>query len=92
MRPAWRIPLAVGLLVAAFVGSALGAVYARHESRKLFMQLSALTEERDRLEMDWSRLQMEQSAWSSHARVEELARGQMHMRNPRGDEVELVAP
>lgn len=80
------------LLVVACLGSAVGAVYAKHQSRKLFMALSALIDERDRLEVDWSRLQMEQSTWSTHARVEQLAREQMHMRNPKPEEIELLAP
>ncbi len=79
-------------LVIACLGSAVGVVYAKHQSRKLFMAFSALIDERDRLEVDWSRLQMEQSTWSTHARVEQLAREQMHMRNPKPEEVELLAP
>ena len=79
-------------LVTAVMVSAVAAVYAKHENRKLFMELQALTEARDRLEVDWSRLQIEQSAWSTHARVEQLARDQMHMRSPREDELRVVAP
>ena len=79
-------------LVLAVMASAVGAVYAKHENRKLFMQLQALTEERDQLEVDWSRLQIEQSTWSTHARVEQLARGDMRMRNPTADELKVVAP
>jgi cell division protein FtsL len=92
MKLAWRNAALVATLVTALIASALGTVYAKHQSRKLFTQLSALMEERDRLEMDWSRLQMEQSTWSAHGRVEDLARSQMRMRNPRPDEVELLAP
>jgi cell division protein FtsL len=84
--------LTLAALVTLLVSSAIAAVYAKHESRKLFMALSALIDERDRLETDWSRLQMEQSAVSTHSRVEQLAREQMHMHNPRPDEVELLTP
>ena len=93
MKPALRRRVLFAALVAAVMASAVGAVYAKHENRKLFMELQALTEERDRLEVDWSRLQIEQSTWSTHARVEQLARGEMRMRNP-GRELKLrvVAP
>ncbi len=80
------------LLVVAVMASAVGAVYAKHQNRKLFMELQALTEERDRLDVDWSRLQIEQSTWSTHARVEQLARDEMHMRSPSSDELRLVSP
>jgi cell division protein FtsL len=55
------------------------------------MELQSLTQERDQLEVDWSRLQIEQSAWSTHARVEQLARGEMGMRYPAADEQRLVS-
>jgi len=82
--------LAAGLAVAVMV-SALAAIYAKHQSRKLFVQLQTLVVERDRLEMDWGRLQIEQSTQASHARVEQIAREKMAMRNPAPAEIELVA-
>lgn len=80
------------LLVVAVMGSAVAAVYAKHVNRRLFTELQGLIDERDRLDVDWSRLQIEQSAWSTHARVEQLARGEMRMHNPRADEQKLVTP
>ena len=92
MQSVTRRRIATGMLVLAVLGSAVAAVYAKHENRKLFMELQALTERRDQLEVDWSRLQVEQSAWSSHARVEQLARGEMHMRSPSPEEVRRLPP
>lgn len=62
--------------------SAIASVSAKHESRKSFMELQTLISERDRLEVEWGKLQIEQSTWSTYARVEELARKQMKMRIP----------
>jgi cell division protein FtsL len=87
-----RRRLVFAALIAAVMASAVAAVYAKHENRKLFMELQALIGERDRLEVDWSRLQIEQSTWSTHARVEQLARGEMGMRNPAPEELRLVTP
>jgi cell division protein FtsL len=42
--------------------------------------------------VDWSRLQVEQSAWSTHARVEQLARGEMRMSSPGAEELRVVGP
>lgn len=92
MNPRLRNRLLFAALVMAVMASAVGAVYAKHENRKLFMELQALTEERDQLEVDWSRLEIEQSTWSTHARVEQLARGEMRMRNPSSDDLRLVGP
>lgn len=92
MSPLARRRVAFAALVVAVMASAVAAVFAKHRNRKLFMELQALTEERDRLDVDWSRLQIEQSAWSTHARVEQMARDEMAMRSPRADEQRLVTP
>ena len=82
--------LFLGMLVLAVMASAIGCIYAKHESRKLFTQLQTLSAERDRLEVDWGRLQIEQSTWSTHARVEQLAREQMNMQTPSMGQVYLI--
>ena len=53
--------------------SAIALVYTKHESRKLFVELEALTHERDRLNIEWGQLQIEQSTWAQHARIEQVA-------------------
>jgi cell division protein FtsL len=78
-----------GLAVAVLV-SALASVYAKHQSRKLFVEMQVLVAERDRLEMDWGRLQIEQSTQANHARVESIARERLSMRTPTPDDVKLV--
>jgi len=84
-----RLPeLLLGLLVLV---SAVAAVYAKHESRKQFVELQALNAERDRLAVEWGQLQIEQSAWSTHARVEQIARDDMNLRPPSPDQVRLFA-
>jgi len=87
MSPGIRRAGLLGVLVVAVLASALAVVYAKHENRKLFAELQVLTARRDQLEVDWSRLQVEQGTWSTHARVEQLARGDMHMRNPLPGEI-----
>jgi cell division protein FtsL len=87
-----RLPAVVAMLAVVVLASGFAAVYARHQSRKLFIELQALTAERDRLEMDWGRLQIEQSTQASHARVEQLAREQLQMRLPDPREIRVVGP
>lgn len=91
MTPAERSRALLAALAVAVLVSALAGVYAKHKSRKQFVEIQALTAERDRLEMDWGRLQIEQSTQANHARVESLARDRLDMRTPTGDDVRLVA-
>jgi len=78
------------VLVIAIMTSAIGAVYAKHESRKLFTELQRLNVERDRMEVEWGQLQLEQSTWATYAIVEKRARETMKMRPPTADEMMLL--
>jgi cell division protein FtsL len=77
-------------LAIAVIATAITCVYARHEARKQFTALQVLIVERDTLEVEWGRLQIEQSTWSTHSRVERLARSNMKMRNPAPAEIMVV--
>jgi cell division protein FtsL len=81
------LSLALAMLV---VISAIACVFSRHESRMQFTKLQSLISQRDALEVDWGRLQIEQSTWSTHSRVERLARKSMAMRNPAPEEILVV--
>lgn len=81
-------------LVAAFavvcVLSALALVYTKHESRKLFVELEALTHERDQLNIEWGQLQIEQSTWATHARIEQVATEDLSLVRPGATEIYVI--
>jgi cell division protein FtsL len=84
--------VAVPLLWAATLGSAAGAIYCKHRARELFIQLEALNARRDNLEIEWGQLQLEQSAWSTHAFVERVAGTRLRMAMPPPKDIEIIAP
>ena len=84
--------LVLPLLVVAVVMSAMAVVYAKHQSRKLFVEVQGLEAERDEMNIEWGQLQLEQSTWATHGRVEELAREQLKMTTPVQDAVVIVWP
>ena len=67
-------------------------MWSRHETRSLFIQLQGLHSQRDALDIEWGQLKIEQSAWSTHGRVEQTARTSLKMVIPKPDEVRLVQP
>lgn len=81
-------------LVLAFavicVLSALALVYTKHESRKLFVELEALTHERDQLNIEWGQLQIEQSTWSTHARIEQVATEDLSLMRPEPTDIYVI--
>jgi cell division protein FtsL len=84
--------IAIAALWFAVLASAAGVVYAKHQARSLFVELERLTAERDRLNIEWGRLQLEQSAWSAHGFVEQVANRQLKMTLPSATEVKIVQP
>jgi len=86
------LAITVSLLWAVTLGSAAGAIWCKHRSRQLFVQLESLNARRDDLEIEWGQLQLEQSAWSTHAFVERVATTRLHMAMPPPKEIEIIAP
>jgi len=82
----------VPLLWLAVLASAAGAIYCEHRARQLFIELEALNARRDNLQIEWGQLQLEQSAWSSHAFVERVASTRLHMATPPPQDIKVVAP
>ena len=82
--------LLLALLLAMVIASALAVVYSRHESRKLFVELQQLNKQVDELNIEWGRLQLEQSAWSAHGRIERIAVSKLNMKLPDADEVVYI--
>jgi cell division protein FtsL len=86
------LSLAVPLLWLAVLGSAVQEIYARHMARDLFVRLEKLNADRDSLDIEWGRLQLEQSYWSSHAFVERVANAKLQMNLPQTRDVRIVRP
>lgn len=85
-----KLLLVLALLLAMVVASALAVVYSRHESRRLFVELQQLNKQVDELNIEWGRLQLEQSAWSAHGRIERIAVSKLNMKLPDADEVVYI--
>ena len=80
------------LLIFMVLLSALGLVYSKYQSRKLFVHLQALEVKRDALNIEWGRLLLEQSTLATPTRVERIARERLGMRAPAPETIVIVAP
>jgi cell division protein FtsL len=70
--------------------SAIALVYTKHEARKLFVELEGLTQERDNLNIEWGQLQIEQSTWAQHARIEQVAVDDLSLVRPAATEIFVI--
>jgi cell division protein FtsL len=84
--------LFIPLLLLATVATAVSAAYAKHQSRKLFVELQALESARDAMNVEWGQLQLEQSTHTTHGKVEDAARKRLSMHIPTPQQVTILRP
>ncbi|MER3546921.1 MAG: cell division protein FtsL [Rhodanobacteraceae bacterium] len=82
--------LAFAVLLLAVMASAIAVVWARHQGRVAFVQLTLMQNQRDALNVEYGRLELEQATWAAPGRIEQIARGQLGMINPAPNQVELI--
>lgn len=82
--------LLIFLLAGTVFVSALKVVVAQHQARKLFIEIQVLEKQRDRLNEEWGRLQLEQSTWATDDRIESIARSRLGMVAPNADSLVLL--
>ncbi|MDH5611653.1 MAG: cell division protein FtsL [Gammaproteobacteria bacterium] len=92
MTESQRFFLVVSLIFIMTLSSAVLLVYSKHQSRKLFVELQGLKHQVDELNTEWGQLQLEQSAWSGHGRIEQVARERLSMVMPSAEEVVFIKP
>ena len=80
------------ILLALLTACALGLVTSQHKARKLFGELERGQEQAKQLDVEWGQLQLEQSTWAMHARVEKIARDRLHMHVPGAARTQVVMP
>lgn len=60
---------------------ALIKVNSQHQSRRLYFELSQQKEIGQKLNSEYSQLQLEQSTWTMHGRIEEVAKKSLKMKS-----------
>jgi cell division protein FtsL len=78
------------VLLCLLVICALALVTSQHRARKLFTELEKEQETTKQIDVEWGQLQLEQSTWAMHSRVEKIAGGYLQMRVPPMERVRVV--
>ena len=78
------------ILLLALILCALGVVTSQHKARKLFVELQKERELTRQYDVEWGQLQLEQSTWAMHGRIEKIAAGSLQMRVPTSARIQLV--
>jgi len=80
------------ILALILIVCALSIVASQHKARKLFVELQKEQELTTRLDVEWGQLQLEQSTWATHARIEKIASGALHMHVPDARHLQVITP
>ena len=78
------------MLLATVLASALGVVWTRHESRVLFVNLTALQNQRDELNIEYGKLELEQATYAEPRRINDEARQRLGMVDLRPQDIRLL--
>ncbi len=78
------------VLTLILIACALSVVTSQHKARKLFVELEKEQTLAQQLAIEWGQLQLEQSTWAKHTRVEKIATEQLQMRLPDASRVRVI--
>ncbi len=84
------LTLAVAVLWALVVLSALAVIASTHQTRQRVDRLETLRRESAELQVVWGQYMLEQSTWAAYGRIEQLARDELDMRLPDDDDIVMV--
>jgi cell division protein FtsL len=79
------------ILLGILVGCALMLVTTQHQARKLYVELQKEQELAKQLDIEWGQLQLEQSTWATHSRIEKIA-ARNGMRTVSPSRVQVIGP
>jgi cell division protein FtsL len=77
-------------LLVAVLASAIGVVWTRHESRVLLVNLTSLQNQRDELNIEYGKLELEQATYAEPRRIDDEARQKLGMVDPRPQDIRLL--
>jgi len=86
----WLNRLLAAGAAALLLTSAIGVIWSKHQSRSIFVELQRLEAERDRLDIEWGQLKIQQSYSATPGRVEQVAYTDLKMITPKPTEVRIV--
>jgi cell division protein FtsL len=82
--------LLVGALLLMLFVSAFSVIYLKDLSRRMFIHYQNLQQVQHQDEVEWSKLLLEQGAWSTQARVQEIATTQLDMVTPAMKDIVMI--
>ena len=80
------------LLLAVVVACALAVITSQHRARRIFSELETAQAAQQKLNEEWTQLQLEQGTWATQKRIEQVASRRLGMRQPDASNTVVIAP
>ena len=78
------------ILFFALIATSLGVVTSQHKARKLYFELEQQQDLTKKYETEFGQLQLEQSTWAMHSRVEEFSTKKLQMQVPDSTRIQVI--
>jgi len=78
-----------GLLTLVFISS-ISIIYVTHYQRKLFTNLQLLQNNKDKMNIEWGKLQLEENTVSSTSNIEKEAKDKLDMLIPTSEKIIFI--
>ena len=78
------------ILFFALIATSLGVVTSQHKARKLYFDLEQQQDLTKKYETVFGQLQLEQSTWAMHSRVEEFSTKKLQMQVPDATRIQVI--
>lgn len=89
----WKISrqgIAMAVLFLMLVITAFGVIYLKDLNRRLFIQYQNLQQVQQQYQVQYGRLLLEQSAWSTQSRIQRIAQNKLNMTMPVAKKIVMV--
>ena len=80
------------LLLAFAVACALAVITSQHRARRVFSELEGAQAAAQKLNEEWTQLQLEQSTWATNKRIESVAARKLGMHAPDASSTVVIQP
>lgn len=78
------------ILFGTLILVAIGVVTAQHKARKLYFELEQQEQLAKTYETEYGQLQLEQSTWAMHSRLEDYAQQKLGMQVPDTKRIQVI--
>lgn len=79
-------------LLLILIACALALITSQHKARKFYGELQKEAALSRKLDVEWGQLQLEQSTWAMHSRIEAEATQKLGMHVPGANRTQVILP